>query len=404
MRHPQLALALSSILITSAVAAGYGGGARYHPTLAKRHPKAEPYPEDRWATARERYFEVTPTGELLELEHDRMARVDLPDSARGRVRQIASDGRYLALLAGSGTIVVHDAEHRGPWNVIEEGRGTKQVAVADGTVWILKDNGKLWRWSFRDPGYEEVDPAQGTRRIVAVGRAVWILKDSGKLWRFQGGRFDELSNQAFVVGQERTRTGALHLVVRDGGRLFRVRPGDGNPRFATRDGLLYHLTPQGLVRFDPTTSRSQVLDPATDTRQVVVTQRCVYVLKANGNIWRGPREPQAFDWEKVDPGEGTRMIAAAGWDLWVLKDNGKLWQRPDRGQWTPVGDLGMGLDQRPLLATETVSPSSETVRVVATPEVLRVWAVHDTPRDAPAAPASSRMATQREAFRRLHGE
>jgi hypothetical protein len=157
--------------------------------------------------------------------------------------------------------------------VIYAGRDAKQI-VADGEdVYLLKDNGNIFRIS--QNRLELVDPGTGTAQISPAGGTLYILKDDGNIWSYLS-----------VSGRVPTEEGSFQ------------------PKY-----------------------------PETRTKQIVSAGADLYILKENGNIWKFLTRPAKRnmnsaqdEWIWVDDGTNTREIASTGSILYVLKESGDIWQ------------------------------------------------------------------------------
>jgi len=156
---------------------------------------------------------------------------------------------------------------------IYAGHDAKQI-VADGEdVYLLKDNGNIFRISQNH--LQLVDPGTGTAQIAPAGGILYILKDDGKIWSY----------------------------VSISGRV-----------------------PRGGDSF-------QLKDDGTRTKQIVSAGETLYILKESGNIWKYFSRPAERNMEivheeyvPVDPGTNTAQIASSGSILYVLKESGEIWQ------------------------------------------------------------------------------
>lgn len=124
----------------------------------------------------------------------------------------AQSGMYV--LKQSGVIF----RHTGGMNFeqVDNGANTRQIVAADGGVFVLKDNGNVWRI---EPGRTfQVDDGLGTRQIAAGGGTLCCLKDDGKVWMNANGKwamiYDGSDVKSIEVGE------GLVVLLKNNGNLF----------------------------------------------------------------------------------------------------------------------------------------------------------------------------------------
>jgi hypothetical protein len=107
-------------------------------------------------------------------------------------RQIVADERAgLFVLKTTGLIFRHIGNAR--FEQFDDGQQTKQIDVSNGVVFVLKDNGNVWR---NNGQWARIDDGVQTHSLAADGNNCTILKDNGNVYSFR----NEQWHQAFMNG------------------------------------------------------------------------------------------------------------------------------------------------------------------------------------------------------------
>lgn len=205
---------------------------------------------------------------------------------------------------------------------IYAGNDVKQI-VADGEdLYLLKDNGNIYRIS--DNRLQLVDPGTETAQISPAGGGLYILKEKGNIWNYVSVSGRTLKGEdSFLPKDDGTRTkqvvsaGAALYILKESGNIWQyyARPVEGNMSAAQEEYIC--------------------LDNGTNTKQIVSTGSILYVLKQNGDIWQYiPTHAKLFGriYQAENDDKRAAFMTAAGGALYYIRSDGSTWRYKD---WPP---------------------------------------------------------------------
>lgn len=258
-------------------------------------------------------------------------------------KQVVSDGEDIYLLKDNGNmfrIIPNELQ------LIDDGTGTKQIAPAGGVIYILKENGNIWvyQWVSGKPVFKMKDPGTKTKQIVSIGETLYVLKNSGEIWKYFT-RPDKKGNikNDFVLIDNGTRTeeiassGALLYVLKENGNIWQYAPihkesgpyeeiykGEDAISIKADGGALY------FIKADRSTWKYKnrftlILDGSKAAKKIDALGGIVYVLTTQNNIWRYNSQNNTLR-ELREAGSDNKDIAAYGPDIFVIKCNGTVWR------------------------------------------------------------------------------
>jgi len=195
-------------------------------------------------------------------------------------------------------------------------RDAKQI-VADGEdVYLLKDNGNIFRIS--QNRLQLVYPGTSTAQISPAGGILYILKNNGNIWSFVSvsGRIPTKEN-SFQPKDDGTRTkqivsaGADLYILKESGNIWKyfARPVEKNMRIVQEEYIC--------------------LDDGTNTKQIASTGSILYVLKESGDIWQYiPAHAKQFGkiYQVENEDKKAYSIAADGGTLYFIRNDGSTWK------------------------------------------------------------------------------
>jgi tetratricopeptide (TPR) repeat protein len=123
------------------------------------------------------------------------------------VRQIFPDKDGLYMLAADGAVWYTEVSVSGqastPRQLIPPAQGQEIFVASDETLYVLHDNGNVWR--YYDDGRAEtedlklIDEGTGTAQIFAVGGYLYLLKSDGAVWRISNALENATIREMFVT-------------------------------------------------------------------------------------------------------------------------------------------------------------------------------------------------------------
>ena len=211
------------------------------------------------------------------------------------VKQIVADGEDVYLLKDNGNIFKISQNRL---HLVDPGIGTAQISPAGGILYILKDNGNIWSYvsvNGRTPRGEDSflpkDDGSRTKQIVPAGEALYILKESGNIWKY------------LALSAE-------------------------NDMHTVQDEYI-------------------LLDSGTHTLRIASTGSIFYVLKETGDIWQYiPTHAKLFAKIYLAESEDKKAIsiAAAGGTLYFIKNDGSTWKYKERPSIVDKEDVAKEID------------------------------------------------------------
>jgi hypothetical protein len=188
----------------------------------------------------------------------------------------------------------------------DDGTGTKQIVSVGETLYVLKNNGNIWK-HYTTPdeqgnilsNYVLIDDGTETQEISSSGALLYVLKNNGNIWQYspvykESGPYEEIYN-----GENATQIKA------DGGALY----------FTKQDGSVWKYK-GGLLKIDIDTNSAKHIDALNGV---------IYILTMRNTIWRYNSQ-RGNSREIGKAGSDNEAIAAYGPDLFVIKNNGSVWR------------------------------------------------------------------------------
>ncbi|MDB5310770.1 MAG: peptidase [Gemmataceae bacterium] len=72
------------------------------------------------------------------------------------------------------------------WVEIDARGETRELAIDEDKVYMLKGGKQVWRWKGLGKGWEGIDDSPEFKHITAAGGNLYMLKDNGQVWRWKG--------------------------------------------------------------------------------------------------------------------------------------------------------------------------------------------------------------------------
>jgi hypothetical protein len=233
-----------------------------------------------------------------------------------QAKQIEPAGGMLYILHQSGNIsslksVLRNLNRENTRMLIDNGTGTQQIVSVGETLYILKKNGEVWKFSTYTqesvtpikPGFYRIDDGTNTSQIASSGSILYILKaQNGHIWQYvptlnQERPFEE-------IYRPQTEAEKAKSLAADGGTLYFtdavkrtwrykeqasvIEKNAGARKIAAVDGFMYILTDAGnIIRyFSPKNEAKKLTDAGSDNRDIAIYGKDIYVIKNDGKVWR----------------------------------------------------------------------------------------------------------------------
>ena len=264
--------------------------------------------------------------------------------------QIAVDGEDVYLLKTNGSIF-RIAKHRLE-SIVEKSRMNQdepkavQIAPAGGVIYIRNDMGNVlaYQWVLDRKNLKLTDDGTGTKQIVSVGETLYILKNNGNIWKHYttlDGQGNILNNFALIDDGTGTReiscSGALLYVLKNNGNIWQYSPvskdsrpyeeiykGENATHIKADGGALYFTKQDGSVWKYKNGLQQIDIDKHT-AKNIDALNGVIYILTARSTIWRYNSQ-KGNSREISKAGSDNEDIAAYGPDLFVIKSNGSVWR------------------------------------------------------------------------------
>jgi hypothetical protein len=259
-------------------------------------------------------------------------------------KQIVSDGEDVYILKDNGNIFRFA---QGVLELIDNGTETKQIAPAGGVIYILKNNGNIWagRWLSENPAaapykFTLKDDGTYTKQIVSVGETLYVLKNDGQVWRYStrpnGGnvRDDFVNIYPGTETEEISSSGALLYILKKDGNILQYTPvqfesGPIEEIYKGRDAVsikadgkaLYFIKQDGSAWKYGEDKFTHINTRNHDAKKIDAQFGLVYILTTEQTIWK--YDSQNNTSREIDKANNdNETIAAYGPDIFVIKSRG----------------------------------------------------------------------------------
>jgi hypothetical protein len=262
-------------------------------------------------------------------------------------KQIVADGDDVYLLKDNGNIYRISQDGL---QLVDNGTGTKYISSAGGVLYILKNNGNIWAYQpvvGREPekqnGFDKKDVGAGTKQIVSAGETLYILKDNGNIWKYfthpTEGNVGIVIDEFVLIDdgtntKQITSSGSVLYILKESGNIWQYVPTLSEPfQEIYKDGDAQSIKADGgalyFIKNDGSTwkykGQFSVIEKDNAAKKVDALGGIVYILTNKEEIFR--YISQDNDLTRYDKaGSNNRDIAAYGKDLFVIKDDYTVWR------------------------------------------------------------------------------
>jgi hypothetical protein len=235
--------------------------------------------------------------------------VDTSRMSRGEPKavQIAPAGGVIYIRNDIGNVLAYQwVVDRTNLKLTDDGTGTKQIVSVGEMLYILKNNGNIWKHYTTIDGqgrildnFDMIDDGTGTREISCSGALLYVLKNNGNIWQYSPVAKGASPYEEIYKGGDATHIKA------DGGALY----------FTKQNGSVWKYK-NGLQQID--------IDKHT-AKSIDALHGVIYILTMRNTIWRYNSQ-KGNSREIGKAGSDNEEIAAYGPDLFVIKTNGSVWR------------------------------------------------------------------------------
>jgi len=174
---------------------------------------------------------VDRAGETRQIVCDRQGRLyvlkengNVWQRAEKQFKKVSSGTSTRFITAGDWLYLLQDSDEifqwMGPdrWSRVDDGRGTRQVAADLGILYVLKDDGKIWRRM--NDTWQILNDGMGTDQISARAGNLYAIKRQGELWRYIAESWSRLPDAP--LARQIAAQGRNVLVLQQNGNLLQL--------------------------------------------------------------------------------------------------------------------------------------------------------------------------------------
>ena len=226
--------------------------------------------------------------------------------------QIVADGEDVYLLKTNGSIF-RIAKHRLE-SIVDASRMSQgepkavQIAPAGGVIYIRNDLGNVlaYQWVSDGPDINVKDPGTGTKQIVSVGETLYILKNNGNIWK----HYTTIDDQGKIVDN-----------------FAPIDKGTGTREISCSGALLYVLKNNGNIwQYSPVSkgffNPYEEIYKGEDATHIKADGGALYFMKQDGSVWKYKNRLQKID---IDRHTATSIDALHG-VIDILTTRNTIWR------------------------------------------------------------------------------